>query len=197
MKIIGIMGGVGSGKSTVANVMRDHFNAHVILTDDVAKRLSEKGGISYQLILNYFGNEILQENGEIDRKRLGSIVFLDKEKLEILNSFTHPYVKEAVICEIEEVKQLGKASYILIETALLIEAGYRHLCDEVWYVTVDERIRRERLALSRGYTDEKTDSILKNQMSENDFRDNCDKIIYNNDNIENLVEQIQKLLVDI
>lgn len=202
MKIIGLMGGVGSGKSTVADILEKEYGAHLIITDDIAKKLSEKGEESYQLIVSYFGNEILREDGEIDRKKLSGIVFADKDKLNKLNSFTHPLVMKHVINEIEQIKAYNAQTnieeqipYVVIETALLIEAGYRDLCDTVWYVAVDEEIRKQRLMSSRGYSEEKIAAILKNQMSDKDFDDNCDNVLYNNGNIHDLRKEIQLLMV--
>lgn len=203
MKIIGLMGGVGSGKSTVANILKEEFGAHLIITDDIARKFCDKGEPSYNKIVSYFGEEVLLEDGQLNRRRLGEIVFNDKEKLEVLNSFTHPLVKEYVIQQIQQIKEHNRVAkaddvipYVVIETALLIDAGYRELCDEVWYVAVSEEVRRQRLIESRGYSEEKITSILKNQMSDKDFSDNCDKILYNNDNINNLVKEIQFLLVN-
>ncbi|WP_455715463.1 dephospho-CoA kinase [Anaerosporobacter sp.] len=201
MKVIGLMGGVGSGKSTVADILEKEYGAHLIITDDIAKKLSEKGEESYQLIVSYFGTEILGVDGQIDRKKLSGIVFSDKEKLEKLNSFTHPLVMKRVKNEIELIKVLNKQKtieeqilYVVIETALLIEAGYRDLCDSVWYVAVDEEIRKQRLMSNRGYSEEKIAAILKNQMSDKDFDDNCDKVLYNNGNMDNLKKEIQLLM---
>lgn len=202
MKIIGLMGGVGSGKSTVADILEKEYGAHLIITDDIAKKLSEKGGESYQMIVSYFGNEILGEDGAINRKKLSGIVFADKEKLKKLNSFTHPLVMKYVVNEIEQIKVDNehktieeKIPYVVIETALLIEAGYRNLCDTVWYVAVDEEIRKQRLMSSRGYSEEKIAAILKNQMSDKDFGDNCDIVLYNNGNIDDLRKEIELLMV--
>ncbi|WP_167956280.1 dephospho-CoA kinase [Anaerosporobacter faecicola] len=205
MKIIGLMGGVGSGKSTVADILKEEYHAHLIITDDIARDLCNKGQESYNRIVAYFGREILKEDGEIDRNKLSGIVFNNEEKLKKLNSFTHPLVKEYVIREITMLKDRNARAvteekeepvpYLVIETALLIDAGYRELCDEVWYVAVDENIRKERLIKSRGYTEEKIMAILKNQMSDTDFSDNCDIILYNNGNLSILREQIQFLLV--
>ena len=202
MKIIGLMGGVGSGKSTVADILEKKYGAHLIITDDIAKKLYEKGEESYQKIVSYFGTGILNKDGEINRKKLSEIVFADKDKLEKLNSFVHPLVMQCVIKEIDEIKTTNEhrpkekqVPYIVIETALLIEAGYRDLCDTVWYVAVEEEVRKQRLMNIRGYSEEKISAILKNQMSDKDFSDNCDKILYNNGELYDLEKEIQFLLV--
>lgn len=202
MKIIGLMGGVGSGKSTVADILEKKYGAHLIITDEIAKRLYEKGEESYQKIVSYFGTGILNKDGEINRKKLSEIVFVDKDKLEKLNSFVHPLVMKCVIEEIDEIKATNEhkqkekqVKYIVIETALLIEAGYRDLCDTVWYVAVEQEVRKQRLMNIRGYSEEKINAILKNQMSDKDYSDNCDEILYNNGELYDLEKKIQFLLV--
>ena len=194
MKVIGLTGSVGSGKSTVAKMMEEKFHAYVIYTDEVAKDFMKPGQVSYQLTLNYFGTNILFENGEIDRGKLASIVFQDEKKLATLNSFIHPYVKEYVLETIEKVKESGVHSYCVVETALLLQAGYTGFCDEIWIVTLMDEIRRKRLKESRGYSDEKIDSILKNQLSEQKLRDAATHIIENNGDIDKLEQEIQFLL---
>lgn len=196
MKVIGITGQVGSGKSAIAKMMEKQLGVHLILTDEIAKELMKPGQISYQRILHDFGTDILNGQLEIDRNKLSSIVFLDRSKLKILNENVHPYVMDAVKEEIKIVKKENYASAILIETALLIEAGYQSICDEVWYVSVSDETRRKRLKESRGYTDEKIDSILANQLSDDEFREKCTKIIENNSQIEEIAERIQLMLVN-
>ena len=101
--VIGITGGVGCGKSTVLNILCNKYNAHIIDADKVAHRLMEPLGQVYEKVRNYFGDEIISEDGNIDRKKLGKIVFNNKEKLEKLNGIVHPMVKETIIEEIKVV----------------------------------------------------------------------------------------------
>lgn len=195
MKVIGITGSVGSGKTTVAKILKEYWNAHLIITDDVAKELMTRGNISYRFIVEFFGDGILDSNQEIDRKKLGEIVFADKSALIKLNSFTHPYVREFVLEEIKRVKTLNEASFIVVETALLIEAGYQEFCDEVWYVTAKDSTKRQRLKVSRGYSDEKIDSILQNQLSDDEYRKYCKVVLPNDGDIAAIKNEIQNLLV--
>ncbi|BBF42571.1 dephospho-CoA kinase [Lachnospiraceae bacterium KM106-2] len=194
MKVIGLTGGIGSGKSTVANVLKEKFHAYLILTDDVARELMEPGGASYQAVVAYFGTQILTESGEIDRKALANIVFADQEKLETLNSLTHPLVMDYVLKKTEEIKKEGRYSCIVVESALLIQAGYIPYCDEVWYVRVPDDIRRTRLKSSRGYSDEKIDAILQKQMSNEEFELHATKIIDNDGECTQIMKKIEKIL---
>jgi dephospho-CoA kinase len=193
MKVIGITGGIGSGKSLIADIMRDTFHAYLINTDQIAHKFMEKGEITYQLIIEYFGEEILSPSGEINRGALGKIVYKDGDKLLKLNSFSHPYVMDYVRSLIAE-KQKEKTELICVETALPIEAGLKDFCDAIWYVYAPETVRRERLKLSRNYDEKKMDEIFKNQISDTEYRKASTHVIINDCPFEKITEQIQILL---
>lgn len=194
MKIIGITGGVGSGKSKVLDYLESQYGAYVCQADHVAWKLQEPDTMCYKAIVNFFGNEILNENGTIHRKKLGSIVFQDKIKRQYLNQIMHPAVKQYILNDIEKRRQENQRWYIL-EAALLLEEHYDEICHELWYIYVDQKHRRERLKSSRGYTDEKIDSIIQSQLSEFSFREKCDRIIDNCGDFENTIRQIDKLMI--
>lgn len=194
MKVIGLTGGIGSGKSAVAAILRDKYKAVILDTDSIAKRQMEPGGESYNLVLEYFGNEILASDGKIDRQKLAKIIFEDKSKRLKINELTHPVVLEEVKKEIEDRTKAGDTNYLVVETALMIESGYDYICDEIWYVYAPEEIRRNRLKESRGYTDEKIDSIMANQSKDEEFRARYKKVIENTGDIGYLEKQIDQLL---
>lgn len=177
--ILGITGGVGCGKSAVLDMLEKEYGAYVIQADIVAHELMTPGQASYLAIVEHFGQEILAEDGSIDRKALGAIVFSDEEKLTLLNSLTHPTVKEEIRRRIAE-----KSGFIVIEAALLLEDHYDEICDEIWYIYADKEIRFERLAASRGYTREKSQSMMDNQMSEEELRRRCQAVIDNSGTLE-------------
>ena len=181
MKVIGLTGGIGAGKSTIAHELLKYDNIEVISTDDVAKEQMKKGGISYEQVKAYFGDEILDDNGEIDRQKLSAIVFADSQKKEALNAITHPNVRKYVICMIDRLKQNKDMKAVFVETALLIEAGYRDFTDEVWYIYAPHEQRMTRLMTSRGYTKEKALAIIAGQKSDEEFRKYADYIIDNSD----------------
>lgn len=177
----------------VADIMRNDFHAYVINTDQIAHKLMEKGRISYQLIVEYFGNNILTPSGEIDRSSLSRLVYQSPEKLLLLNSFTHPYVMDYVGKLIEE-KNKENEDLICVETALPIEAGLHTFCHAIWYVFSPDNLRRERLKESRNYSDEKIDQIFKNQISEKDYRKASTHVLINDGTREIIAEQIEVLL---
>ncbi len=193
MKVIGITGGIGSGKSLIAEIMQNNFNAYLINTDRIAHMLMEKGKISYKLIVEYFGKGILNSSGDIDRAALGAVVYGDAEKLLKLNSFTHPYVMDYVRNLIEE-KRREKVEFICVETALPVQAGLKDFCDAVWYVFAPDTVRRERLKQARNYNEQKIDKILKNQFSDSEYRKASTHIIINDCTREKIIEQIEALL---
>ncbi|HWT26322.1 MAG TPA: dephospho-CoA kinase [Mobilitalea sp.] len=194
MKVIGITGGIGSGKSLVTKLLMERYGALVINTDQIAKDQMEPGGASYDVVVNYFGNGILSEDGSINRARLSEIVFNDKDKRLMINRLTHPIVLEAVGKELLAAKSNGSIPYAVIETALMIESGYDTTCDEVWYVYSPEVERRSRLKESRDYSDEKIDSIFASQSKDADFRKRYSKVIENTGDISYIEKQVERLL---
>lgn len=193
MKVIGLTGGVGSGKSYVAGLITRNFQILHISTDDIARQQMEPGGASYDAVVENFGREILNEDKSIDRAALGRIVFNNDELLEKLNSITHPNVKKELFRIIDVVRSNRVMSImygrpqpykaVLVETAILKEAGYEEFCDEVWYVhcPLEQRIRR--LEKSRGYSREKSLSIIDSQADDEEFLSYATLVIENPDNV--------------
>jgi dephospho-CoA kinase len=195
MKIIGLTGGVGSGKSTVAQIMKEKYNAHIVIADKIGHIAMEKGANTYIEIVHCFGNDILDAGGNINRRRLGEIVFNNLDQLLLLNSIIHPFVYQYIQNEIRQVIEEAKTDIFIIESAIIIEAGYKELCDEIWYVSSTKEIRSERLRKTRGYSQEKIDSIMSNQLSDREFSNNSTKTIYNNINIDKIYEQLELIVV--
>ena len=197
MKVLGITGGVGSGKSMVVDYITRTFRVRAIQADLVAHALMEPGGDCYERIAAYFGKEILRSDLTIDRKKLGAVVFADREKLKKLNSLVHPGVKEFIAAEIRKERDAGKKSLLVIEAALLIEDHYEVFCDEIWYVYAQKEVRRRRLVSMRGYSKEKVEQIMKNQLPDEEYRKHCHFIVDNSsDIVENTFKQIDKGLVE-
>lgn len=195
MKILGITGGVGAGKSTVLSYLQKQYGARVILADEVGHMVQEPGQECYKKIVENFGEEILCD-GRIDRQKLGAVVYADRSKLELLNQLVHPAVKAHIVEEIEKERHKGEVPFVVVEAALLLEDRYDLICDEIWYVYVDEKNRCKRLMASRGYSAEKVQSIMRNQMKDAEFRGRCDFVIDNSsDFMENTYEQIDKGLI--
>ena len=194
MKVYGITGGAGTGKSEVIKMFQQNFGGCVIMSDEVARELMQKGNISYQLIVEYFGRDILMDDGEIDRKKLADHVFNNKEALEKLNSMTHPYVKDEIRKLIAEAEASGECRFVALESAILLECGYEDICDEFWYVYTKPEIRRQRMKETRNYSDEKVDSVMRNQQPDEVFFEQCSFVIKNNTTLSDVYAQLKEKL---
>lgn len=194
MKIIGITGGVGCGKSTILHLIQKHANAYIIMADDVAKSLYTAGSPLVHDIAEEFGNVCVNSDGSVNKPVLADIIFSDENKRKKLNAMVHPEVKRIILETIDELKALNKYDLILVEAALFFEENYDKFCDEVWYVTSDTSVRRKRLKADRGYSDEKIDNMLKAQLSENEFIKRCDKVIDNSGSLEDTESCLVKML---
>lgn len=196
MKIIGLTGGIGAGKSTIAALCKEYFKVAVIETDQVAKDQMMPGGCSYEDVLKEFGRSILKADGEIDRAALAKIVFADPDKVKRINAITHPNVK---IYTLNEIKRLGESNQykaVLVETALLFEAKFDELCDETWFVSASTETRKRRLYETRGYSMEKIDSILANQDKDQYAFSHCTHVIENEDTCtqEQLLARLREII---
>ena len=193
MKILGITGGVGSGKSRILYELKEDYGAYVIEADKLAHELMEPGRSIYNKIIEEFGKEILLNEPPyaIDREKLGGIVFNDGDKLGLLNSISHPLVKEDILRQIDEARDKGDVKLFVIEAALLIEDGYKDICDEIWYVWVDREERIRRLIAQRGYTREKCISIFDSQSPDEYYKKYADFTINNQKNYENSSKQLK------
>lgn len=192
--VIGITGGVGSGKSIIMDILKAHYHAGIILADDVGHDLMEPGLSNYLAIVDEFGTGILDSEGYIDRTALASIVFSDEEKLRILNEITHPNIKSEIIKRVYSMIDSGKYRLVAVEAALLIEGNYGPLFDEMWYISVEKEIRIERLAIGRGYSREKSLSIIDSQLKDEVYDQECDRVIDNNGSVNDIVCQLDQIL---
>lgn len=194
MKVIGITGGIGSGKSEILSYLKEHVNCRIIIADHVAHELEIKGGVCYERILALLGKDILTADGEIDKTKLAAHIFADKKLLAQINAIVHPAVKEYITTEIAEERKAGRYRYLFIEAALLIEDGYEEIVDEMWYIHADEKVRRDRLKASRGYSDEKINNIMREQLPEEEFYRHCPTVIDNSKQLIHAYKQIDKKL---
>ena len=191
MKIIGVTGGVGAGKSTVLSYLENRYGAKLILADLVGHEVMGPGREAYGQVVKAFGPEVVSADGSIDRKVLGAIVFADEKKRMILNRIIHPAVRQEIIRRLKEA-ELEQLPYAVVEAALFLEENYDAFCDETWYIYTDEKIRRQRLKESRGYSDERVDQIFRSQKTHEEFQQRCQFIIDNNGSEEETFQQIDR-----
>lgn len=186
--VIGLMGGVGSGKSTVLNYLEKNYCAYIIQSDHVAKEIMEPGCAAFEEISMAFPEAIT--DGKINSQILAEIVFNDEEKLKLLNSITHPAAIKEIINRIKN----STNDIIVVESALLMGTGIEEYCDEIWFVYCEREKRIERLMSSRGYTREKAEGIIANQPSDEEYNTRADEFIDNSYSEKDTREKIDILL---
>lgn len=191
--VLGLIGGIGSGKSTVTKILEDRYGFIILRTDDIAKELELPGNIVYRELTDAFGTGILEEpgitNSPIDKAKLAQVIYSDNAALLRVNAIVHPRVWQYVR---NAINSCGGGENTAVETALP-DAEFADICDRVWYVYADDKIRTERLMKSRGYSEAKCISIINNQRSEAEFRKLADSILDNSGSEEETAGQIEEL----
>lgn len=195
MKIIGITGGVGAGKSTVLNFLKEMCNCETVMADDVAKSLMKKGSVLTDTAYSLFGRDAYLENGNINAAHVGQIIFSDSAIRKQWEEAVHPAVKNKILNLIKKAVEEGK-EFFFLEAALLIEDNYEEICEEIWYVYADEDVRRIRLKETRAYSDEKTDSILNAQLKDSEYRQHSAYIIDTGISLEYTRAQLENKLAE-
>ncbi|MCI8804667.1 MAG: dephospho-CoA kinase [Clostridiales bacterium] len=181
MKIIGLTGKSGSGKSSVCSILSEH-GGYIIDSDKIAHKNMRKGSVAYNAIKDAFGDEILFDSGEIDRKKLGKKVFSDPEKLKILNEISLKHILEKISEEIDDIsKKTDIYKFIVIDAPLLIETGLNYISDEVWVILADENILLDRIIKRDKIDFEYAKNRLKNQRPQKELTAFADVVIENGD----------------
>lgn len=194
MKVIGITGGVGAGKTQILNYLEEKYQARILMADQVAHIVKEKGQSCYEPLVRLLGRSVLDEKGQIDKGKMAAMIFSDQELLLQVNHVIHPEVKKYILGQIEQERKKGKTKFFFLEAALLIEEHYDEICDELWYIYAEDSIRINRLMESRGYSRERTLQIMKGQLLEEEFRKGCQFVIDNSGKLEEALEQIDRKL---
>ena len=197
-RILGVTGGVGCGKSTVLDILKEHFDAEIFKADDVGHEVFVKTTPCYIDIVSHFGERIIDDDGDIDRNALAEIIFNDVLEKEFLNDIVHPYVMNRIRVSIDlwkkridEIDKFDSGLHLFVlETALMFESGADKFCDELWGVFTEEDLRIDRLMTTRGYSEEKARSIFNAQLSEAYLRRYCNRVILNNSSRSELEEMV-------
>jgi len=192
-KVIGLYGGAGSGKSEAARYLREKYGAYIIKADDIGHRLYKKGQPGYKAIVRICGKNVLDDDRNIDYRKLAELLFGDKSLLKKVDASIHPMVYAKTIELIRQYKSAHSRGYIFFEAALLPD---RHLdfIDENWYIHSGVADRSQRMADTRNYSESKIASVISNQPTEDEYRRHCDVIIENNETIKELEEHIDEAI---
>ena len=191
MRVIGVTGGVGSGKSAVLNHIEAHFDARIVKADEVGHMLMMPWGKCFEPVVKIFGDWVVREDGSLDRQAIAQIVFKDPEMLKKLNAIIHPEVKKYIVREIERSRK-EETEFFFIEAALLLEEKYDEICDEIWYIYCEKEVRIERLRRDRGYSDERIRQVMENQLSDEEYEAHCDFQLYNDEDVAHTYLQIER-----
>lgn len=197
MKVIGITGGVGSGKSALLAAIKTEYDCEILLADQIAHFLKEPEQSCYGPIVQLLGEDVLDERGWIDRNKMAEKIFADRLLLERVNAIVHPAVKQYIQEVITQEKKKQKLDFLFVEAALFLEAGYQDMADQVWYIYAKKQVREQRLQQGRGYSLEKIHSIMEKQLSEDVFYQKCDVVIDNSGSLEESMQQVRKELKSI
>lgn len=194
MKFIGITGGVGAGKSEILKYIKRHYKCEIYLADEAAHEVKRAGTECFDRLVTLLGSDIVGEDGEINKAVMADKIFGDEELLRQVNEIVHPAVKDYLMAKYEAALENPDIELFFVEAALLIEAGYKELVNEMWYIYADSNVRRKRLMYSRGYSEEKIQNIMDNQLTEEEFREACDFVIDNSGLLADSYRQIDKKL---
>ncbi len=194
MKVIGIVGGIGAGKSTIVALMNEIKPMTIISADLIGHEILLKGESAYEQIIQDFGKDILDDSGEIIRSKLGQIVFGDEGRLNRLNAITHPIILERIKARIAHAKKVAPSKHIILEAALLLESGLVDLTDVVIAVYADRNLRVNRVMVREGV---EHDHVLKRMAAQKEWeemKEAASYIIDNSFSLETTKEQIRQLL---
>ena len=189
MRVIGLTGGIAAGKSTVSEALREH-GAVIIDADRVGHEAYRPGTDTWQALVDHFGDQIVAESGEIDRRKLGAIVFADPAERNALQGIVWPRMKEMMRARIEELRAEG-AEVVVIEAAVLIEAGWTDIVDEVWVVEVPEEVALQRLMARNALSEEDARARIRAQLTNEARAAHASVIIPNRGTVAEAKAQVQ------
>jgi len=191
MKVIGLTGGIGSGKSTVSQFLSE-LGATVLDADKVGHQCYQPGTEARKDVVDAFGEEIIAPDESIDRKKLGAIVFGDPEALIRLNQIMHPRMYDMMADQIEEYR-LGGVEVVVLDAAVLFEGGWTPLVDEIWITVASEPTVVQRVRERTGLPEEQIRSRIRSQLSNEERKEKADLVISNDGGLDELREKVEEL----
>ncbi|HHW32330.1 MAG TPA: dephospho-CoA kinase [Clostridiaceae bacterium] len=192
MRIIGVTGGIGSGKSTVSRILED-LGAVVIDADKISREVTSPGEQAFNEIVNCFGEEYIGQNGQLDRKKLAALVFSHPDKLKLLNSITHKHIIDRILKMIDAKAKEGYNGVIAIDAPIPVEHGFLDTVDEVWVVDAERDVRIKRIMERSNMSYEEAVSRINSQIAQSDYLAVANEVIENNGSVEELEQKVVKL----
>jgi len=191
LKVICLTGGLAAGKSTAVKYLEQH-GAKVIDADVLGHRAYDPGTDAFNAVINTFGDDVKSEDGEIDRKILGGKVFGQPEKLKQLTDIVWPEIRRLAENEISMSQKSNPGKIVVLEAAVLFEAGWENIGDEVWVVVADPETAIERAMARDGYPREAVQSRLDSQLGNEERVARADVVITNNAEPEDMIKQLDE-----
>lgn len=191
MKLIGLTGGIASGKSTVSRILKD-LGAVIIDADETAHSVIEPNKPAWRDIVQNFGQEILNADMTINRDKLGEIVFQDPAQLDRLNHITHPRIMESFKDDFQKIKANSPNAIVVLEVPLLYETFMDRMCDEVWVVWVDRETQIKRLIGRNNYSEEEAIRRIESQIPLDEKARRADVVIDNRGTVEETMRTAAK-----
>jgi len=192
---IGLTGGIGSGKTTVTKILAE-LGATVMDADKIAHSTYAPGGPAYDGVVAAFGKEVLAPDGSVDRSKLGPIVFKEPAKLTALTNAVWPATKQRIREMIADARAKGERKPIVVEAAILIEANWQSVFDEIWLITAAKDFVIARVERERGLKPEQTEARIKAQLSDEERRKHATIVIENNGTLAQLQQQLATIWAD-
>ena len=192
MFVLGITGGIGSGKSTVSGLLRDR-GVLVLDADQISRDVTASGGIAIPEIQEVFGNRSVTADGSLNRKYISSVVFSDNKKLDLLSAIIHKYVFIHIDEQLEK-ERIKKTKCVVLDVPIPVKKGFVDHCNQIWTVTCDEKVRLDRL-LERGMELEDAKRRIAVQMTDDEYAELADHVIDNSGTPDELKEKVDALIV--
>jgi dephospho-CoA kinase len=190
--VVGLIGGIGSGKSQVAAAFARH-GARVIAGDQLGQAALRDPDIRARVAARW-GNAIFDERGDIDRRRLAAIVFADAAELKVLEAITHPWIRQRIRADIDEAREDPQVPLIVLDAAIMLEAGWNQVCDRLIYIDAPRAVRLERVARQRGWSEKEVHAREQAQLPLTEKVVRADHVLENAASLEDLNHQVDDLL---
>ena len=192
--IIGLTGSIASGKSTISKMLKER-GFPVVDADEIARLVVEPGTEVIKEIANVFGENVLKENGSLNREKLGELIFGNKDEREKLNSIIHPAIRTEMLRQKDEWFASG-AQTVIMDIPLLFESKLEHFVEKIIVVSVTPEIQKKRLMSRNELTEEEALARIRSQLPMEQKEESADAVIFNNETVEESEKQLNNILVD-